>query len=448
MSASFAVSRRLVLAGLALAALPAAPAAAREGATRILSIADLHSAYGRLPQLLALMRSEAAGAGDVLIVLNGDLFELANPVATRSRGEADMAFLAALAGIAPVIVNIGNHEPDFVDDMADIVAMMEAAGATVISNIVDPRSGRLYAPVLTRAAIAGADAVVAGIATDNLFTYPEAIRPQLAIPAPVDYAEALIGRLSEAPVLLLSHAGVVADKAILPLLPEGSVAVGGHNHITLTHDGPAFYAHGGAWGRLLTRLDVTRGAAGLEVAAERIEVPARGEGDAGLAALIAALEAEHLAEEDLAVVGTSPREMGLREAILFAAEAVRARAGADLAVLGHTTFGTGLPEGPVRAYDFDAYIRFDGDIRVAEVEGATLRGILALANQHEAASLDERTGDFVHAAAFEIDDAATYRLATNGWTATNQGRYLGTEDLRFAPVEGLTLKAAVGDAMR
>ncbi len=452
---SHTLSRRALIAGTAAAAtlgvLPgSAPAQeARAGTTRVLSIADLHSAYGRLPQLLSLMRARAraAEAEDVLIVINGDLFELANPVATRSRGAADLAFLSALNGIAPVIVNIGNHEPDFVDDMAEAIALIEGAGATAISNIVDPRTGRLYAPVLTRARIAGADTVVAGIATDNLFTYPEAIRPQLAVPAPVDYAEALIGRLSGGPMLLLTHAGVVADKAILPLLPEGSIAVGGHDHLTLTDEGARTYVHGGAWGRLLTQIDVTAGAAGLDVTVMQADVTTDAPGDTALADLIAALEAEHLTTEDLAPVGISARAMDLKEAILFATEAVRAATGADIAVLGHTTFGTGLPQGPVRKYDFDAYIRFDGDIQTAEVDGTTLRVILEMANQDEATSLDARTGDYVHAADIEIDDAATYVLATNGWTAMNQVRYLGTDTLEFVPVAGLALKSTVIGAL-
>jgi hypothetical protein len=64
----------------------------------------------------------------------------------------------------------------------------------------------------------------------------------------------------------------------------------------------------------------------------------------------------------------------------------------------------------VRRYDFDAYIYFDGDIQAVEVDGATLRGILGRANQHEAATLEERTGDFIHVVEIEIDDGATYRL--------------------------------------
>jgi 2',3'-cyclic-nucleotide 2'-phosphodiesterase (5'-nucleotidase family) len=292
----------------------------------VLAVADLHSAYGRMPELLALIRAEAEAAGDVLVLLNGDVFELANPVATRSRGAADMAFLRALAELGPVIVNIGNHQPDFVEAMIEVVALLEGAGATVIPNIVDPRTGRLYAPVLTRATLAGRETVVPGIATDNLFTYPEAIRPQLANPAPVDYAEALIGRLSCEPMILMSHAGVLADKAILPLLPDGSIALGGHDNLTLTHEGRACDAHGGAWGRVLTPLDVTAGDPGLVVEATQLDVPIEGAGDADRAAAIAALEAEHLTEEDRAMVGRSPRAMDLREAIRFAAEAVRARA--------------------------------------------------------------------------------------------------------------------------
>ena len=444
------ISRRLALHGLAASILAPAltlPARAQAGATTILSVADLHSAYGRLPQLLTAIRAEAANASDLLIVLNGDIFELANPVATRSRGEADLAFLRAIAKLGPVIVNLGNHEPDFVPDKADIVSMMDEAGVTVISNILDARTGNPYAPATTRVRLAGREITAVGIATDNLFTYPEAIRPQLAIPAPVDYAQATLAGLGDAPLVLLSHAGLVADRAILPILPAGSVVIGGHDHLTLTNEAASVYVHGGAWGRTLTRLDVSDGGGELTVSPRRIDVAMDAEGDRDLAVLIGRLEDQHLREEDRAVVGTSPRALDLRESILFAVEAVREAADADLALLGHTTFGASLLAGPVRRYDFDAFVRFDGEIVVAEVDGATLRGILARANQFEAASLDERTGDYVHAADIEIDEVATYRLATNGWTATNQERYLGTRALMFEPVRALTLKTAVIDAL-
>jgi 2',3'-cyclic-nucleotide 2'-phosphodiesterase (5'-nucleotidase family) len=169
--------------------------------------------------------------------------------------------------------------------------------------------------------------------------------------------------------------------------------------------------------------------------------------DEALAAEIGAQLDEHLTDAERVVLGESAVARDLPGSILFATEAVRAATDADVAMLGHTTFGQPIPQGPVTQFDFDAYIRFDGDLRVVELPGAQLAQIMTRANQHLATSLDQRTGDFVHVADLDIDPAATYRLAVNGWTAINQRAYLGTEDLAFETIEGLTLKAVVAEAL-
>lgn len=221
--------------------------------------------------------------------------------------------------------------------------------------------------------------------------------------------------------------------------------IGAHDHLSFLHDDAAApYVHGGSWGGMLTVIGVAPGRVpSVEMRVVSPDMPA----DEGLSALIAAALDEHLTDAEREVIGESTVARDLPASILFATEAVRAATGADIAMLGHTTFGQPIPMGPVTRYDFDAYIRFDGDLQVAEVTGEQLSAILTRANQHRAASLDQRTGDFVHAAEIDIDPAATYRLAVNGWTATNQGAYLGTEDLSFAPVEGLALKAVVAEAL-
>lgn len=175
-------------------------------------------------------------------------------------------------------------------------------------------------------------------------------------------------------------------------------------------------------------------------------IPAEG-GDSALAELIAAAKAEHPTDAEREVIAKTAHPRDLPASILIAAEAVRAAVEADIAFLGHTTFGAPLAAGPLTRYDFDAFIRFDGDIRVAEVPGETLAAILARANQHLATRLEERTGDFVHARAIDIDPAQSYRVATNGWTAQNQAAYLGTTDLDFRPVDGAMLKAIVAAAL-
>ncbi|MGG2474928.1 metallophosphoesterase, partial [Rhizobium sp. BR5] len=109
---------------------------------RAIVISDLHSAYERIGQLLAAIETRiAADKTPHIILLNGDLFETGNAVATRSGGEIEWTFLAALAKLAPTVINIGNHEPDIDNDLANFVTRARALGITVLSNIIDKRTG-------------------------------------------------------------------------------------------------------------------------------------------------------------------------------------------------------------------------------------------------------------------------------------------------------------------
>lgn len=463
-AATVALSRRLVLRGLvaagAVAALPgrAAETIARDltgltgGAPDFLVVAaaDLHSPYRRLPRVLAAMRAlrDAFPGTPCVFAVNGDLFERGNAAARRSGGTADLAFLSALAAEGPTLFNLGNHETALADDLAGVVATLEGAGAQVIGSVVDARTGRLFAPASARVGLGGRRLAALGLAPDNPFVWRREVRGTLSLLDPVGFAaDAGPGAFAGADFpLLLSHAGVTADKAILPGLPEGAGVVGGHDHLTFRHETPALgYAHGGAWGTGLTVIAYREGAAPAAGAAS-VEALAEA-GDEALEAAVAAVLAEHLTEEDRAVIGVRAAALDLPASILFAVEAVRAAAEADLALLGHTTFGQPLPAGEVTRFDLDAFVRFDGEIMAAEVPGARLAEILGRANQHLAATLEARTGDFVHAAALEIEPARTYRLAVNGWTARNQRAYLGTEDLAFEEVPGLRLKAIVAEAI-
>src|SRR6056297_1872836 len=251
-----ALARRLVLKGMAAMPLAAAlpiPVRAADGAEAILlSIADLHSPYARLPALLAAVRTiraEAAGR-PVAMVLNGDLFERGNVVATRSDAAADWAFLRALAAELPVIVNLGNHETAILDDMAVFVARATEAGAQVIGNLVDRRTGRFFAPVSARIGLGGIDVALLGVGTDNPFVYRQPARETLTLLDPVAFtADAFAAATGGADLpLLVSHAGVAADKAILPGLPAGALALGGHDHLTLQHRRAGVgYLHSGSW---------------------------------------------------------------------------------------------------------------------------------------------------------------------------------------------------------
>jgi hypothetical protein len=141
----FSSKRRDVLklmAGTALLPLMVAgkPAMAQDVALRAIVISDLHSAYERIGQLLAAVETRiAADKAPHIILLNGDLFEIGNAVAARSAGEIEWTFLAALAKLAPTVINIGNHEPDIDNDLSNFVTRAQALGITVLSNIIDKR---------------------------------------------------------------------------------------------------------------------------------------------------------------------------------------------------------------------------------------------------------------------------------------------------------------------
>ena len=450
-----ALDRRMVLRGLA--ALPAAALMPRPlraetaGDAILISAADLHSPYARLPAILDEVRAIRASARGrpVAVLLNGDLFERGNVVAIGSGAVADWAFLRALAAELPVVANLGNHETAILDDMAGFVAAASAAGVQTIGNLVDRRTGRFFAPVSTRLGLGGIEVALLGVGTDNPFVYRQPVRDTLTLLDPVAFAADAFAEATggaDLPVLM-SHAGVTPDKAMLPGLPEGALVIGAHDHLDFRHTGDGItYLHGGSWGAQLAVMHLTRTDDGIAVETEMRPIPPAG-GDAELAALIEEQKAAHLTEEDARVIAERATALDLPGSILVAAEAVRAATEADIAFLGHTTFGAPLAAGPLTKYDLDAFVRFDGDIRVADVRGETLARIMTRANQHKAASLDARTGDFVHAAEIDIDPSATYRVATTGWPAMNQQSYLGTADLDFQPVEGAMLRAIVAEAL-
>ncbi|MEL6435860.1 MAG: 5'-nucleotidase C-terminal domain-containing protein [Pseudomonadota bacterium] len=453
---SAAISRRLVLrAGAVVAATAAAPKLAfGQNAPDVTAIilSDMHSPYRRLAQLVAAVRNRVAQAGGrAIIVINGDQFERGNVVALRSRVSADLVALEKLTQIAPVYFNIGNHETAVLEDMAIFTREAEARGVNVLSNIIDARTGELIAPAAMTLNVFDKKLAITGLATDNIFTYRAPVRPTLRLPKPVAWARSVmpsVTRDADA-ALVISHAGVAADKNMLDLLPARTLLIGGHDHLNFTHETDTLaYVHPGSWGNGFTVASMTFNAdGGADTTLEYVDVNPDDDVDSDVGNAVATALEEHLTDEDKAVVGTMPETFDLAQSILFASEAMRAATDADIAFIGHTTFGTGLEVGPVTQYDFNAFVRFDGDLQTTTVSGEQLLTILERTNQHTATSLDQRTGDFVYAAELDVDPEATYTIATNGWTVRNQTSYLGTEDLEFSQVEGLQVKQVIADAI-
>ena len=133
---------------------------------------------------------------------------------------------------------------------------------------------------------------------------------------------------------------------------------------------------------------------------------------------------------------------------MWSVETVRDAVDADVAFLNHSSFGSGLSEGPLPKYRFDQFMRFDNDMMHAEVDASTLHTILGRSNQHIETAFEERTGDYLYASDINVEDGETYRIVTSSWVALdfNQQRYLGTE-VSFEQIEGVTTKGLLTEAL-
>ena len=419
----------------------------------IIVAGDLHSAYDRTAQFLAhvdRLRTENPGV-PVAVLINGDTFELGNAVAKRSAGAVEFALFTALAARVPTVVNLGNHEPEF-HAVAETVGKIQATGVIVLAgNVLNPSTRQPYAPAATRLKLGAREAVVVGLTTDRLATFRVAVRPELDLADPVVWGKQhLPALLQGAPLpIVLAHTGLKADRALLPLLPDGTLFAGAHDHLRFVHrEGRTVYVHSGSWTEFISvaRLRVTAGRPTWNVEQQRIgpDDPA----DEKLAALIRATLAQHLTAEETVVVGRTTRALGPTEAALFAVEAARRAAGADFALVGATTFGAGLPAGEVSRFALDACVRFDGPLFTAEVDGAWLQQLLARCNQGPATPWADRAGEnLVAAAPAEIIPGRRYRFVTTDWVAKNAKSYLGETAPALTEQPALKLKAAVMRAL-
>jgi 2',3'-cyclic-nucleotide 2'-phosphodiesterase (5'-nucleotidase family) len=446
----FSSKRRDVLklmAGTAMLPLllTATPVMAQDVALRAIIISDLHSAYERIGQLLAAIESRiATDKAPHIILLNGDLFEIGNAVAARSAGEIEWTFLTALARLAPTVINIGNHEPDIDNDLANFVTRAQALGITVLSNIIDKRSGKPYAPDRAEVKVGGRKVILAGLATNAINTYPKATREMLDIPQPVEWAKVNLPEIVKADAIniVLSHAGVVADRDILPLLPDGTLLMGGHDHLNFVHEqGATRYVHTGSWCTSMTVATIA--GPGKAAAIETVTIDRDAPASPALKTLIEQTLEKHLTAEEREVVGKSVKAMSVDEAGRHVAQLIAAKTGADVGFVAHTSFGAGLPEGDIRRYDFNASLRFDGKLMVTEVDGEALAQILKRCNQDGDIPLAARTGDYLYAMPEKPERKERYKLVCNDWSATNQKSYFGRGDLTFTEVADVKLKQTV-----
>lgn len=406
-------------------------------------LADTHSAHSSYPSLLAAVDEVVAAAdGEALILFNGDVFERGNVVTRRGHGHLDLQFVQALSRRAPLVFNLGNHE-GALEPIADAADRLRDAGAAVVSNITDTATGRSLADPAVRLRLAGHRLAVAGLATSNYATYRAEVRSTIRVDEGPAYAATQLGALMDGAELgiVLSHEGVALDRTMLPALPRGTLLAGAHDHLHFHHqqDG-LLYVHPGHWGATASVITLHDGPSGPSWQHRPLPIPHPG--DAEFATNVARAEDELLEAEDREAMGWLPAALGWQDAALLAVEAVRDHAGADVAMIGNTTFGAGLPAGSVSRHAFDAFLRFENALYVAQVPAGVLQAILRRVNQFGDVDFARRIGEYAVASPVQLRDVASYTLAVDGWIRLNSQRYLGAA-LELREVGGPGLREVV-----
>jgi 2',3'-cyclic-nucleotide 2'-phosphodiesterase (5'-nucleotidase family) len=440
--------RRLLL--FLILAVPAAALFGGRPEAVIVAMGDVHSAYDRYPQVLAEVdRMRRAQPGTPLAVLvAGDTFEFGNVVSRRSGGELDFALLAELRRRAPVVLALGNHEPDLFS-VEETTRRLQALGVAVVcGNLQSRQTGQSFAPASVTVPLGEHTLTVVGIVTDGLAMFRAAVRPELDLTNPTRWAEAHLPELfrgAEIPVVL-SHAGLAADRPLLSRVPDGTLFIGAHDHLRFVHEqGRTAYVHSGSWLSLVSVATLVT-VPSLHWKIEQHELSADGPADADFSRRVHEVLERFLTAEERAIVGQTERALSPAEAARFAVEEFRRAAAADVAIVGGTTFGGGLPAGDVSRFAFDGWVRFDGIACVATVTGTQLKRMLERCNQDAAVPFARRVGENLVATGLspgDVEPGRTYRVVTTDWGAKNSARYFGIGDLKFTEQPSVQLKAAV-----
>ncbi len=251
--------------------------------------------------------------------------------------------------------------------------------------------------------------------------------------------------------VVLTHAGVVPDKAMLAELKGTNLVVGGHDHLHRRHDvGGSVYLHNGFKGELLNVVNVQFGAQGTTLTSEDLPVSESAVGDRLLTVLVKRQRELHLTAEDRAVIGQIDSTFTVQEAARWAVEQVKKATGADAVAINHTSFGRGFQQRGVTQLQFAEFLRFDNKLMAAKVDAATLTGLLNLANQDRATRFEDLTGDFIYTNELQPEAGRTYTLVTVDFLTLpqNQERFFGKGGLTFEQVGTLTSKGVLAAALR
>jgi 2',3'-cyclic-nucleotide 2'-phosphodiesterase (5'-nucleotidase family) len=415
---------RLLLAAVLLAAAcaaplrPIGPLAEPEVRITLLQVNDVYTlepvdggrrgGFARLATLIKRIRQENPLT---LVALAGDVIS-PSVASTLLKGEQ---MIAGLNVIGLDLATFGNHEFDFGPAVLR-QRMRESAFTWISANVLDRRTGRPFGDAESHVflTLGGVRVGIYGLTTPETMA-TSSPGPDVEIRDAIAVARALTGELRGRGAQLLvavTHQEMGEDRALAAAAGvELDVILGGHEHEPLiAEEGRTLITKGGSDARYLVQVDLWVGGDGAlrERSWTFHEVSARIPPDPRTEAVVRAYGARLDRELDVVVGRTAVALEGRRGRLRaeetnlgdFIADAMRARAGADVALIngGGIRSDRVIPPGPLTRRDLAAMSPFGNVVVTLELTGATLRTVLEQALPQR----DREAGGFLQVSGLEV----------------------------------------------
>lgn len=425
--------------------------------------------YGGYARQTTLVKKYVAEDPNPLILSGGDTFQ-GTLFYNVYKGLADVLFMNYQGYQA---MAVGNHEFD--DGPAALAKFVDKAKFPVLAANIDVSTEPLLKDRIKPYAIltvGGEKVGVIGAVTPDLplISSPGDNVKMLDVMKSIQASADMLKGQGINKVFLVSHLGYTLEQEVAKTVSGIDVIVGGHSHTLLgTFDNKDFPASEGPyptvvgnpdgnktllvaaweWGKVLGRIQVKFDDAGAVQSWEGNPIPvttAIAEDDtarrmvATLTVPIAALRRQ--------VVGSTPnglngsrelvrkRESGLANVLADAALAAGKQAGAELALVNGGNVRASIDAGPITFDEAITVQPFGNTLTILDLSGAKIRQAL----EHGVATWSENKGQFLHVSrgvsyTFDLskpvgsrvtavtlngqplDDAKTYKVATNNFTA-------------------------------
>lgn len=342
---------------------------------------------GGMARLGTLVKRARAANPNTILAHAGDAIS-PSPMSTVLRGEQ---MIAVLNAVGVDVATFGNHEFDFGVDVLRR-RMGESRFAWLTANVLDRATGAPFGGAARErlVALGSARIGVFGLTTPDTAS-TSAPAPGVEFVEPVAAGRTAAAALRQAGahlVVAVTHQHMRADRA-LAAAADVDVILGGHEHEPLlAEEGKALITKAGSDARYLVQIELwVRGDGTLvERSWTYHEVSARVPEDPDVAAAVRRY-AERLDRELDTVVGRTTVPLDARRAALrtqetnlgdFVADAMRARLGADVALLNGGGIRTDriLPVGALTKRDVHGLLPFTNAVMKLSVSGARLREAL------------------------------------------------------------------------